>query len=81
MKGRKKRCSLPLTFILLFVCITGHATTDLHDSDEEDILGKRWQKMTHKSISNNKTHYVKMHCRCNSVLENLSGKLLKCTDF
>ncbi|KAM9629403.1 tissue factor pathway inhibitor isoform 2-T4 [Morphnus guianensis] len=39
MKGRKKGCSLPLTFILLFVCITGHATTDLHDSDEEDILG------------------------------------------
>ncbi|XP_074884069.1 tissue factor pathway inhibitor isoform X3 [Buteo buteo] len=38
MKGRKKGCSLPLTFILLFVCITGHATTDLHDSDEEDIL-------------------------------------------
>ncbi|KAM6349136.1 tissue factor pathway inhibitor isoform 3-T4 [Alca torda] len=39
MKGRKKGCSLPLTFILLFVCITGHATTDLDDGEEEDVLG------------------------------------------
>ncbi|XP_037253639.1 tissue factor pathway inhibitor isoform X3 [Falco biarmicus] len=38
MKGRKKGCSLPLTFILLFVCITGHATPDLDDG-EEDVLG------------------------------------------
>lgn len=44
MKGRKKRCSLPLTFILLFVCITGHATADLDDSEEEEVLGKRLQK-------------------------------------
>ncbi|KAM6079118.1 tissue factor pathway inhibitor isoform 3-T4 [Theristicus caerulescens] len=39
MKGRKKGCSLPLTFILLFVCVTGHATTDLDDDKEEDVLG------------------------------------------
>ncbi|XP_050755726.1 tissue factor pathway inhibitor isoform X1 [Gymnogyps californianus] len=38
MKGRKKGCSLRLTFILLFVCITGHATSDLDDSEEEDVL-------------------------------------------
>ncbi|KFV07836.1 Tissue factor pathway inhibitor, partial [Pterocles gutturalis] len=38
MKGRKKGCSLPLTFILL-ICINGHATTDLDDSEEEDVLG------------------------------------------
>ncbi|KFW80406.1 Tissue factor pathway inhibitor, partial [Phalacrocorax carbo] len=39
MKGRKKGCYLPLTFILLFICITGHATTDLDDGEEEDVLG------------------------------------------
>uniref|UniRef100_A0A8C8BNB0 Tissue factor pathway inhibitor n=1 Tax=Otus sunia TaxID=257818 RepID=A0A8C8BNB0_9STRI len=39
MKGRKKGCSLPLTFILLFVCVTGRATTDFEDSEEEDVLG------------------------------------------
>ncbi|PKK29466.1 tissue factor pathway inhibitor (lipoprotein-associated coagulation inhibitor), transcript variant X2 [Columba livia] len=39
MKGRKKGCSLPLMFILLFICITGHATTDLEDGEEEDVLG------------------------------------------
>ncbi|KAM9380318.1 tissue factor pathway inhibitor [Phaethornis superciliosus] len=39
MKGRKKGCSLPLIFILLFICITGHATTGLDDSEEEYILG------------------------------------------
>lgn len=44
MEGRKKGCSLPLTLILLFVCITGHATTDLDDGEEEDVLGKKLQK-------------------------------------
>lgn len=44
MKGRKKGCALPLTFILLFVCIAGHATADLDDSEEEDVPGKRLQK-------------------------------------
>ncbi|XP_009075128.1 PREDICTED: tissue factor pathway inhibitor [Acanthisitta chloris] len=39
MKGRKKRCSLPSAFILLFFCITGHATTELDDSEEEDVVG------------------------------------------
>ncbi|XP_009466286.1 PREDICTED: tissue factor pathway inhibitor isoform X2 [Nipponia nippon] len=39
MKGRKKECSLPLTFILVFVCVTGHATADLDDDKEEDVLG------------------------------------------
>ncbi|KAM6332719.1 LOW QUALITY PROTEIN: tissue factor pathway inhibitor [Podargus strigoides] len=39
MKRRKKTCSLSLTFILLFVCITGHAITDLDDNEEEDVLG------------------------------------------
>ncbi|KFM02818.1 Tissue factor pathway inhibitor [Aptenodytes forsteri] len=39
MKGRKKGCPLPLTFILLFVCITGHATADLDDGEEEEVLG------------------------------------------
>ncbi|KAM4669329.1 tissue factor pathway inhibitor isoform 5-T6 [Amazona ochrocephala] len=38
MKGRKKGCSLPLTFVLLFVCITGHATTDLDDREDDDVL-------------------------------------------
>ncbi|XP_054685261.1 tissue factor pathway inhibitor isoform X2 [Grus americana] len=38
-EGRKKGCSLPLTFILLLICITGHATTDLDDGEEEDVLG------------------------------------------
>ncbi|XP_010186799.1 PREDICTED: tissue factor pathway inhibitor [Mesitornis unicolor] len=38
MKGRKQACSLPLTFILLFLCVTGHATTDLGDDEEEDVL-------------------------------------------
>lgn len=41
MKGRKKGRSLPLMFILLFVCVTGRATTDLEDGKEEDVLGKR----------------------------------------
>ncbi|XP_065525945.1 tissue factor pathway inhibitor isoform X4 [Lathamus discolor] len=39
MKGRKKGCSLPLTFILLFFCTTGHATTDLYDREDDDVLG------------------------------------------
>ncbi|XP_014810235.1 PREDICTED: tissue factor pathway inhibitor isoform X2 [Calidris pugnax] len=39
MKGRKKGCCSPLTFILLFVCVTGHATTDLDYGEEEDVLG------------------------------------------
>ncbi|XP_064014232.1 tissue factor pathway inhibitor isoform X2 [Pogoniulus pusillus] len=39
MKGRKKKWSLPLTFILLFICITESVTTDLDDSEEEDALG------------------------------------------
>ncbi|XP_009983251.1 PREDICTED: tissue factor pathway inhibitor [Tauraco erythrolophus] len=38
MKGRKKGRSLPLTFILLFICMTGHAATDLDDGEEEDVL-------------------------------------------
>ncbi|XP_046799951.1 tissue factor pathway inhibitor isoform X2 [Gallus gallus] len=38
MKGRKRGCFLPLTFVLLFVCITGHATDD-SDGEEEDVLG------------------------------------------
>lgn len=40
MKGRKRGCFLPLTFVLLFVCITGHATDDSDDGEEEDVLGK-----------------------------------------
>ncbi|KAM9010942.1 tissue factor pathway inhibitor isoform 1-T2 [Ara ararauna] len=36
MKGRKKSCSL--TFVLLFVCVTGHATTDLDDREDDDVL-------------------------------------------
>lgn len=44
MKGRKKGCALPLIVILLFVCIAGHATADLDDSEEEDVPGKRLQK-------------------------------------
>lgn len=75
MKGRKKGCSLPLMFILLFICITGHATTDLEDGEEEDVLGKRLQKL-HVELSNT-NYYVKMNYRCNSVLENFSGELLK----
>ncbi|POI34849.1 hypothetical protein CIB84_001399 [Bambusicola thoracicus] len=39
MKGRKRGCFLPLTFILLFVCVTGHATDDSDDGEEEDVLG------------------------------------------
>ncbi|XP_021253862.1 tissue factor pathway inhibitor isoform X3 [Numida meleagris] len=39
MKGRKRGCFFPLTFILLFGCITGHAADDSDDGKEEDILG------------------------------------------
>ncbi|XP_052532454.1 tissue factor pathway inhibitor isoform X1 [Tympanuchus pallidicinctus] len=39
MKGRKRGCFLPLTFILLFVCIAGHAADDSEDGEEEDVLG------------------------------------------
>ncbi|XP_009566109.1 tissue factor pathway inhibitor-like isoform X2 [Cuculus canorus] len=46
MKGRKKGCSLPLTFILLFVCITGHATADIDDNEEEDVLGAALPPLT-----------------------------------
>ncbi|XP_074766980.1 tissue factor pathway inhibitor [Athene noctua] len=39
MKGRKKGCSLPLTFLLLFVCVTECAATDFDGNEEEDVLG------------------------------------------
>ncbi|XP_026708854.1 tissue factor pathway inhibitor [Athene cunicularia] len=39
MKGRKKGCSLALTFLLLFVCVTECATTDFDGNEEEDVLG------------------------------------------
>ncbi|XP_065606745.1 tissue factor pathway inhibitor isoform X2 [Cyrtonyx montezumae] len=38
MKGRKRGYFSPLTFILLFVCITGHVADD-SDDGEEDVLG------------------------------------------
>lgn len=58
MKGRKKGCSLPLMFILVFICITGHATTDLEDGEEEDVLGKRLQKL-HVELSQTQTTTLK----------------------
>lgn len=71
MKGRKRGCFLPLTFILLFVCIAGHAADDSEDGEEEDVLGKTLQKtisnLEKKNQKNNKTkkeHHDKMHCRC-----------------
>ncbi|XP_035187930.1 tissue factor pathway inhibitor isoform X2 [Oxyura jamaicensis] len=39
MKGRKRGWFLPLTFIMLFVCIAGHVTDDSDDGEEEDVLG------------------------------------------
>ncbi|XP_067993988.1 tissue factor pathway inhibitor isoform X1 [Melanerpes formicivorus] len=39
MKGRKKKRSLPSTFILLLICITGSAAANLDDSEEEYVLG------------------------------------------
>ncbi|XP_009993531.1 PREDICTED: tissue factor pathway inhibitor [Chaetura pelagica] len=39
MKGRKKGCSLPSTFILLLVFFTACKTTDLDDNEEEYVLG------------------------------------------
>ena len=59
MKGRKKGRSLPLTCILLFVCITGRATTDLDDSEEEDVLGKRFQNWHTKLAETTKTNMLK----------------------
>ncbi|XP_068542577.1 tissue factor pathway inhibitor isoform X2 [Anas acuta] len=39
MKGRKRGSFLPLTFLMLFVCIAGHATDDSDDGEEGDALG------------------------------------------
>ncbi|XP_032301596.1 tissue factor pathway inhibitor isoform X3 [Coturnix japonica] len=39
MKGRKRGWFLAFSFILLFVYITGHATDDSDDGEEEDVLG------------------------------------------
>ncbi|XP_027740241.1 tissue factor pathway inhibitor isoform X1 [Empidonax traillii] len=39
MKGRKKGCSLPSTFILLFCCVTGRATAESDGSEEERVEG------------------------------------------
>lgn len=82
MKGRKKRHFLPSPFTLLFFCIAGHAAAELDGSEEEHVVGKRYQKtpktqQTKTKHSNNKAHSVKMHCRCNPVLQNFCGKLFK----
>ncbi|XP_071418385.1 tissue factor pathway inhibitor isoform X2 [Pithys albifrons albifrons] len=39
MKGRKKGCSSSSVFVLLLLCVTGHATIESEASEEEDIVG------------------------------------------
>ncbi|KAJ7426764.1 hypothetical protein WISP_12839 [Willisornis vidua] len=39
MKGRKKGCSSSSAFVLLLLCVTGHATIESEASEEEDIVG------------------------------------------
>lgn len=67
MKGRKRGCFLPLTFILLFVCIAGHAADDSEDGEEEDVLGKTLQK----TISNLK--------KKNKTIKQKKNTMIKCT--
>ncbi|KAJ7398255.1 tissue factor pathway inhibitor (lipoprotein-associated coagulation inhibitor), transcript variant X2 [Pitangus sulphuratus] len=39
MRGRKKGCSLPSAFVLLFCCVTGRATAESDGSEEERVVG------------------------------------------